>query len=85
MSEYVEHTSLEKVDHSGGVLPIKTPIAGTVVERNVVIGQHVDASTTAFRIVNTSTLWADGQVYEKDVPKFAGKPEVTLTVTALSR
>ena len=55
----------QKNDHSGGVLPIKAPIAGTVVERNVVIGQLVDASTTAFRIVNTSTLWADGQVYEK--------------------
>lgn len=82
LSEYVEHTALEKADHSGGVLPIKTPIAGTVVERNVVIGQHVDASSTAFRIVNTSTLWADGQVYEKDAPEFAGKPEVTLTVTA---
>jgi RND family efflux transporter MFP subunit len=34
--------------------------------------------------VNTSTLWADGQVYEKDVPKFSGKPEITLTVTAFS-
>jgi len=80
--DYVEYSALEKTGHSSGVLPIKTPIAGTVVERNVVIGQHVDASTTAFRIVNTSTLWADGQVYEKDVPKFTGKPDVTLSVTA---
>jgi cobalt-zinc-cadmium efflux system membrane fusion protein len=82
--KFVEHASLQKNDHSGGVLPIKTPITGTVVERNVVIGQLVDASTTAFRIVNTSTLWADGQVYEKDVPKLSGKPNVTLTVTAFS-
>jgi cobalt-zinc-cadmium efflux system membrane fusion protein len=80
--DYVEYSALEKTGHSSGVLPIKTPIAGTVVERNVVIGQHVDASTTAFRIVNTSTLWADGQVYEKDVPKFTGTPDVTLSVTA---
>jgi membrane fusion protein, heavy metal efflux system len=80
--KFVEDASLQKNDHSGGVLPIKSPIAGTVVERNVVIGQFVEASTTAFRIVNTSTLWADGQVYEQDVPKLSGKPEVTLTVTA---
>ncbi len=80
--KFVEYASLEKNDHSGGVLPIRTPIAGTVVERNVVIGQLVDASTTAFKIVNTSTLWADGQVYERDVPTLTGKPEVTLTVTA---
>ena len=80
--KFVEHVSLENESHSGGVLPIKAPIAGTVVERNVVMGQLVDASTTAFRIVNTSTLWADGQMYEKDVPRLTGKPEVSLTVTA---
>ncbi len=80
--KFVEHASIEKEAHSGGVLPIKAPIAGTVVERNVVIGQLVDASTTAFRIINTAVLWADGQVYEKDVPRLSGKPKVTLTVTA---
>ncbi len=80
--KFVEPALPGKDGHSGGVLPIKTPIAGTVIERNVVIGQLVDASTTAFRIVNTSTLWADGQVYEKDVPRLSGEPEATLTVTA---
>jgi cobalt-zinc-cadmium efflux system membrane fusion protein len=79
---FVEHGSPESDSHSGGVLPIKAPIAGIVVERNVVIGQLVDGSTTAFRIVNTSILWADGQVYEKDVPRLSGKPEITLSVTA---
>ena len=80
--KFVEPASISKNDHTGGVLPIKTPIAGTVVERNVVIGQLVDASTTAFRIVNTSILWADGQVYEKDLSALSGRPDVTLTVTA---
>lgn len=44
-------------------------INGVVVERNVVIGQLVDASTTAFKIINTSTVWIDGQIYEKDIDK----------------
>jgi membrane fusion protein, heavy metal efflux system len=80
--KFVEHNSKGPDSHSGGVLPIKAPLSGTIIERNVVNGQLVDASTTAFRIVNTSTLWADGQVYEKDIPKLSGKPEVSLTVTA---
>ncbi len=80
--QFIERSSSGNNDHSSGVLPIKAPIAGTVVERNMVIGQYVDAATTAFRIVNTSTLWADGQVYEKDVPRLSGKPDVTLSVTA---
>jgi cobalt-zinc-cadmium efflux system membrane fusion protein len=56
-----------------------------VVERNVVIGQLVDASTTAFKIVNTSTLWADGQLYEKDVQRLSQRTDVVLTVTAYPR
>lgn len=79
---FVEGGSSGKDSHTGGVLPIKSPIAGTVVERNVVIGQLVDASTTAFRIINTSALWADGRAYEKDIPALTQRPEVTLTVTA---
>ncbi|MCC6395508.1 MAG: efflux RND transporter periplasmic adaptor subunit [Bacteroidetes bacterium] len=79
---FVEDGSSEPKSHTGGVLPIKAPIAGTVVERNVVIGQLVDASTTAFRIINTSTLWADGRAYESDLPALAQRPNVTLTVTA---
>jgi membrane fusion protein, heavy metal efflux system len=68
--------------HSSGELPVRAPIAGIVVERNVVIGQLVDASTTAFRVINTSTLWADGQIYERDIPRIGGSPEITITVTA---
>ncbi|MDK9699007.1 MAG: efflux RND transporter periplasmic adaptor subunit [bacterium] len=66
-----------------GLLPIKAPISGTVIERTVVIGQMVDASSTAFRIVNTSTLWADGHIYESDAQRLVGKPEITLTVSAI--
>ncbi len=82
LSKFVEHGSQDQESHSGGVLPIKSPIAGVVVERNVVIGQLVEGSTTAFRVMNTSTLWADGQIYEKDVPRISERPEITLTVTA---
>jgi cobalt-zinc-cadmium efflux system membrane fusion protein len=79
---FVQRASLENNGHTPGVLPIKAPIAGTVVERNVVIGQLVDASSTAFRIINSSTLWADGQAYEKDIQRLSGQTDVVLTVTA---
>ncbi len=82
LAKFVEHAPLDAQGHSGGVLPIKAPLAGIVVERTVVIGQLVNSSTTAFRIVNTSTLWADGQVYEKDIPRLSDKAEARLTVTA---
>jgi membrane fusion protein, heavy metal efflux system len=69
-------------EHTGGGLPLTSPIAGIIVERNVVIGQYVDAATTAFRIINTERLMADGQIYEKDIPRLAGKPPVAMHLPA---
>lgn len=63
-------------EHSSGILAIKAPISGVIAERNVVIGQMVDGTTNAFRIINSSTLWADGQVSEKDIRKLNGKGQV---------
>ena len=76
------HNGANGENHTGGILPVKSPIDGIVVERNVVIGQLVDETTNAFRVLNTSTLWADAQIFEKDIPFVQGKPAITLNVTA---
>lgn len=70
------------LEHIAGILPIKSPITGIVTERNVVIGQLVEANTTAFRIMNISNLWAEGQIYEKDISKLSGKPKIEFTTSA---
>lgn len=72
-------------DHTSGVISVKSPIDGIVVERNAVIGQQVDQSTNAFRIVNTSTLFADGQLNEKDAMLVSGRTgsEVNISLTSL--
>ncbi|MBZ0201228.1 MAG: efflux RND transporter periplasmic adaptor subunit [Ignavibacteriaceae bacterium] len=69
----------DKEDHTSGTLPIKSPISGVVVERNVVIGQFVDGTTTAFKIINTNSVWVDGQIYEKDLLKIKKTPNVVFT------
>jgi cobalt-zinc-cadmium efflux system membrane fusion protein len=68
--------------HLAGSIPVKSPIDGTIVERNVELGQHVDAETNAFKIVNSSLLFADGQIYEKDLQMIAGNTPVTFNVSA---
>ncbi len=81
----LEHSDIETSkdsEHIAGVLPIKAPIGGIIVERNVVIGQLVEANTTAFKIMNISNLWAEGQIYEKDLTKVTGKPKVEFTTPA---
>ena len=82
----VVNSSANSVEsHIGGILPIKAPIAGVVVERNVVIGQLVDPSTTAFKIINTTVLWVDGQVHEGDVSALRGRPQISVVVPPVSR
>lgn len=80
--KFVVPGATEKEGHIRDVLPIRAPIAGTIVERNIVIGQLVDASTLAFKIVNASTLWAEGQVHESALSMLIGKPDVAFTATA---
>jgi cobalt-zinc-cadmium efflux system membrane fusion protein len=49
-------------------LPMRSPIAGTVVQRLVSPGQVIQAGTTvAFVVSNVSTVWVQGHVYEKDL------------------
>lgn len=68
-------------EHTSGTLPIKSPINGIIVERNIVLGQLVDATTNAFKVINNNTVWVDGQVYEKDLNKINQKTSAIFTST----
>ncbi len=49
-------------------LPMRAPIAGTVVQRLVLPGQVIQSGmTVAFVISDVSTLWVQGHVYDKDL------------------
>ena len=68
-TEYDIERFIEDDNHSAGIIPIRSPINGVIIERNIVVGQSIDLSSTAFKIINISTVWVDGQVYEKDILK----------------
>lgn len=49
-------------------LVMRAPIAGTIVQKMVLPGQFIQAGTTAaFVISNTSTVWVQGHIYDKDL------------------
>ncbi|HEU4733315.1 MAG TPA: efflux RND transporter periplasmic adaptor subunit [Kofleriaceae bacterium] len=64
----VASASLRK--YGGGTaetsLVVRSPIAGTVIERSVVMGQLADPSRTLFRVGDLSTLWLVAHVFERD-------------------
>jgi cobalt-zinc-cadmium efflux system membrane fusion protein len=49
-------------------LPIRSPISGTVIFRDAIIGAHIEPEKILFTVSNLSTLWAVLDAYEKDIP-----------------
>lgn len=50
-----------------GILRLTTPIAGRVIERHVSRGQSVEATFTAFRVADLSSLWVQLAVFERQL------------------
>ncbi len=66
-----ELRGLERGSHDEGHRYIlKSPIAGTVVAQNVVLGQGVSAGTELFEVVDTSRVWVFANLPLEQARKF---------------
>jgi plastocyanin len=63
---------------------VPAPIAGVIVTREANIGQNVDQSTTMFTVVDLSTVWVVGDVYERDFGKVRVGTPATVSTEAFS-
>jgi cobalt-zinc-cadmium efflux system membrane fusion protein len=64
-------------------LGIKSPVAGTVIDRTVVIGQLADPSKTLFRVGDLSILWLVAHVFERDAVRVQVDRHASATFAAL--
>jgi cobalt-zinc-cadmium efflux system membrane fusion protein len=48
---------------------LKTPLAGTVIERGATLGEYVSEQKPTFVVADLSTIWADFSVYRRDIKK----------------
>lgn len=74
---HVAQSALRRFGSDAGdaVLAIKSPIAGTVIDRTVVMGQLADPSKTLFRVGDLATLWLVAHVFERDAVRVQlGRP-----------
>lgn len=60
---------------------ITAPISGSVIERNVSVGQYVEPSGDIFHIINTSTVFVDLNVFEQDLSYVSAGQKVILDVS----
>jgi cobalt-zinc-cadmium efflux system membrane fusion protein len=51
----------------GALFSLTSPIDGIVVERNATIGATVGPDSSLFKIIDSSSVWVDANVFEKDL------------------
>jgi Cu(I)/Ag(I) efflux system membrane fusion protein len=61
-------------------VPVRAPVAGFVVEKEIVAGSPVEMGARVYRIAPLDRVWVDAEVYESELPLVeAGMPaEITL-------
>lgn len=62
---------------------IRSPLSGTVVERDVTIGESVAADAPIFTVANLSTVWVELSVYAKDLGAVRQGQQVSVVSTDL--
>ena len=64
----------------GGRVQMHAPIAGTIIQRKVTLGQAVERATDAFQIADTTHVWVSLDLYEKDLARvYVGQEVETRT------
>jgi len=74
---------LEKTRAATKTLTITAPISGFVVEKNVVVGQMVEAGMKLYRLADVGVVWVYAQVYEQDLSAVQLGQEATMTLSYL--
>jgi len=74
--------SLASKPNLASVFSLNAPISGVVVERNATVGATVGSDASLFKIIDTSSVWVDANVFEKDLGRVRRGQEVRVTVPA---
>jgi len=64
------------------MIALQAPIAGKVVTNNAVLGAMVDEATEILTIMDPNVLWAEAEIYERDIARVRTGQKVEVTVPA---
>ena len=74
--------SLTSTGQVVATITVASPIAGVVTARTVNSGTAVDAATPLVTVVDLSTVWVVGDLYERDFSRVSVGTPATVTTTA---
>ena len=59
---------------------LRAPIAGTIIDRQVALGEYVTEQKAAFTVADLSTVWVDLSVYRRDMKRVRVNDEIHMDV-----
>jgi membrane fusion protein, heavy metal efflux system len=68
---------------AGSTFILRSPIAGSVIERNALQGQMADPATALFKVADLRTVWLIVHAFERDAMRIATGADVRVSFPAL--
>ena len=81
----LSHEDMVTLSHGGEVssqFPLRSPIAGKVVDRQINPGEVVEAGKPLFTVGDIQNLWLFAQLYEKDLARVRPGQDLEVTTEA---
>ena len=76
---------IERIEETGEVtktMQLVAPVSGIVLEKDVVEGQRVTSGMRLYRLADLSTVWVEGEVFERDLQFVGVGSQAHIEVTA---
>lgn len=61
--------ALRTQNNSGGSLPVRASIDGTIIQKHAVIGELVEPGKDVLLLADLESVWVWADIYEKDLPR----------------
>ncbi len=82
----ISDAEIARIEQTGEVrktLTITSPASGVVIEKNVLAGQRMMGGEALYRVADLSTVWLEGDVFERDLAAVRVGQTATATFEAL--
>jgi Cu(I)/Ag(I) efflux system membrane fusion protein len=73
---------LARTRNASSTVTFNSPIHGTVVTKNIQEGQYVDEGVVLYQLADLSTVWANLDIYESDIPAFSVGQSILIVTEA---
>jgi Cu(I)/Ag(I) efflux system membrane fusion protein len=74
--------ALERTGQPLRAVPVRSPLAGTIVARAAVVGLYVQPGTALFEVADLSRVWVIAEVYEHEMGRVAVGQKATVELAA---